>query len=209
MREKMPAKLYYRASGKVGSGGWWGLPPFRRINPGWEEHGVKGVRTEVAYESRARLLSQTALIAAVYGVGTYAIAPIAFGPFQARITDALLPVSWNKKVGLSGVLGVTLGVVISNLISPYGLPDIVLGTAANLVVASIAYWLRRYQSPKALAVAALQASVVVAFLIGVVLQGWIYSLNPAASFVSVLAGELVSCVGLGVPLNLALTARYR
>jgi uncharacterized membrane protein len=160
-------------------------------------------------KGRAELLAQTALIAAVYGIGTYAIAPIAFGPVQVRITDALLPISWNRRVGLSGVLGVTLGVVISNLISPYGLPDIVIGTAANLVVSLVAYWLGRWQSNGALVVAALQASAIVAFFIGVLLLGWVYSSDPAASFAAILAGELVACVGLGVPLNLALKTRYR
>ena len=158
-------------------------------------------------KSRAQLLAQTALIAAVYGVGTVAIAPLAFGPVQFRITDALLPLPWNRRVGLSGVLGLTLGVVISNLISPYGLPDIVLGTAANLVVASIAYVLGRYQSVKALVAAAVQSSLLVAFIVGVVLLGWVYSSDPLASFVSILAGELVACVALGVPLNLALKVR--
>ncbi len=62
---------------------------------------------------------------------------------------------------------------------------------ANLVVATVAYWLGRCQSTKWLIVAAIQASVVVAFLIGVVLLGWVYSLDPLAYFVSVLAGELV------------------
>jgi len=158
-------------------------------------------------KSRAQLLAQTALIAAVYGVGTVAIAPLAFGPVQFRITDALLPIPWNRKVGLAGVFGVTLGVIISNLISPYGLPDVALGTAANFVAASVAYLLGRYRSWRALVAAAVLASLVVAFMIGAVLLGWVYASDPLASFVSVLAGELVACVGLGVPLSLALKAR--
>jgi len=170
---------------------------------------VNDVKTSTVPRSRAQLIAQTALIAAVYGVGTYAIAPLAFGPVQVRITDALLPISWNRRVGLSGVLGVTLGVIISNLISPYGLPDIVLGTAANLIVASISYLLSRYQSWEGLLVAALQASAIVAFMIGVVLLGMVYSANPVASFASILMGELVACVGIGVPLGLALRSRYR
>jgi uncharacterized membrane protein len=160
-------------------------------------------------KSRAELLAQTALVAAVYAIGTYATAPIAFGPIQVRITDALLPISWNRRVGFAGVLGVTLGVVISNLISPYGLPDIVIGTAANLVVGLVAYWLGRWQSTGALVVAAVQASVIVAFFIGVLLLGWVYSSDPVASFAAVLVGELVACVGLGVPIMLALKTRYR
>lgn len=158
---------------------------------------------------RSELLAQTALIAAVYGIGTYAIAPIAFGPLQVRITDALLPVPWNRRVGVAGVLGVTLGVIISNLISPYGLPDLLIGTIANAVVGSLAYWLGRNQSLGSLVVAALQASVIVAFLIGVVLLGWVYSSDPVISFASVLAGELVACLGLGIPLTLALKTRFR
>lgn len=160
-------------------------------------------------KNRAELLAQTALIAAVYGIGTYAIAPIAFGPIQVRITDALLPIGWNRRVGFAGVLGVTLGVVISNLISPYGVPDIVIGTAANLLVGLVAYWLGRWQSTGALVVAAVQASVIVAFLIGVLLLGWVYSSDPVASFAAILVGELVACVGLGVPIMLALKTRYR
>lgn len=160
-------------------------------------------------KSRAELLAQTALIAAVYGIGTYAIAPIAYGPIQVRITDALLPISWNRRVGFAGVLGVTLGVVISNLISPYGLPDIVIGTAANLFVGLIAYLLGRWQSKGSLVVAALQASVIVAFFIGVLLMGLVYSYHPIASFAIMLVGELVACVGLGVPVMLALKTRYR
>lgn len=170
---------------------------------------MNDVKTSAVPRSRAQLIAQTALIAAVYGIGTYAIAPFAFGPVQVRITDALLPISWNRRVGLSGVLGVTLGVIISNLISPYGLPDIVLGTADNLIVASIAYLLGRYQSWEGLVVAALQASAIVAFMIGVVLLGMVYSANPVASFASILIGELVACVGIGVPLGLALRSRYR
>jgi uncharacterized membrane protein len=160
-------------------------------------------------KSRAELLAQTALIAAVYGIGTYAIAPIAFGPVQVRITDALLPIAWNRRVGFAGVLGVTLGVVISNLISPYGLPDIVIGTAANFIVGLLAFWLGRWQSKGSLIGAAVLSSVIVASFVGILLLGWIYSSDPVASFAAVLVGELVACVGLGVPVTLALKNRYR
>ena len=160
-------------------------------------------------KSRAELLAQTALIAAVYGIGTYAIAPVAFGPVQVRITDALLPIAWNRRVGFAGVLGVTLGVVISNLISPYGLPDIVIGTAANFIVGLLAFWLGRWQSKGSLVAAAVLSSVIVASLVGILLLGWVYSSDPVASFAAVLVGELVACVGLGVPLTLALKTRYR
>ena len=102
-----------------------------------------------------------------------------------------------------------MGVVISNLISPYGLPDIIIGAAANFAVGLVAYWLRRWQSKGALVAASIQASVIVAFFIGVLLLGWVYSSDSAANFVAILVGELVACVGLGVPLNLALKTRYR
>ena len=173
------------------------------------ELSVDAKTVTVGRPSRAELLAQTALIAGLYGLGTYAIAPLAFGPVQIRITDALLPISWNRRVGLSGALGVTLGVIASNVISPFGFPDLVIGTLANAVVGLLAYWLGRWQSTEVLVLAALQASVVVAFLVGVVLLGGIYSFDPVATFASVLAGELVSCVALGVPLTLAIKSRYR
>jgi hypothetical protein len=45
--------------------------------------------------------------------------------------------------------------------------------------------------------------------VGLLLLGWIYSSDPVASFAAVLVGELVACVGLGVPVTLALKNRYR
>jgi uncharacterized membrane protein len=158
-------------------------------------------------KSRAQLLAQTAVIAAVYGVGTYFLTGIAFGPIQVRVTDALLPVSWNRKIGMAGVLGVTLGVVISNVNLPLGLPDLLIGTVANAAVGLLAYWLGRFGSRKSLVAAALLASLGVALLVGALDLGWVYGFGVAFTFATVLVGELIACVGLGVPLNLALRNR--
>jgi uncharacterized membrane protein len=154
-------------------------------------------------------MAQTAMIAAIYGVGTYFLSGIAFGPIQVRITDALLPASWNRRIGTAGVLGVTLGVVISNVNLPLGYQDLAIGTAANAVVSLIAYWLGRYQTRRSLVAAAVIASVVVALLVGAVDLGWVYGFGVEFTFTAVLVGELVACVGIGVPLGLALKSGYR
>lgn len=74
-----------------------------------------------------------AILAAVYAIGTVALAPISFLAFQVRVTDALIPLAFYLK--RPAVAGVTIGVVIANLFSPFGFMDIIVGTAANFLAA--------------------------------------------------------------------------
>ncbi|MBO3803233.1 MAG: QueT transporter family protein [Candidatus Brockarchaeota archaeon] len=93
--------------------------------------------------SRTRDLVLTSIVAATYGAGTIAISPISYGPVQARLTDALIPTSYNKKVGKAAVIGTALGCIIANVVSPYGLPDVVIGTLANLLASGCSYACRK------------------------------------------------------------------
>lgn len=75
-----------------------------------------------------------AILAATYAIGTLVLAPISFLAFQVRVTDALIPLAFFLK--RPAVAGVTIGVVIANLFSPFGFMDIIVGTAANFLAAS-------------------------------------------------------------------------
>lgn len=69
-------------------------------------------------------LTKMALITALYVVVTIFLAPFSFGAVQLRFSELFnyLPL-FNKRY----ILAVTLGVAISNVASPLGLVDIVIG----------------------------------------------------------------------------------
>lgn len=143
-------------------------------------------------------------MAATYGAGTIAISPISYGPVQARLTDALIPTSYNKKVGKAAVIGTALGCIIANVVSPYGLPDVVIGTLANLLASGCSYACRKTLGIKGKLLAALTPSITIGFMIGGLLLSCVYGAPPLLTIATVTAGELISCVGLGVPLLEAL-----
>ncbi|MGQ9515046.1 MAG: QueT transporter family protein [Thermoproteota archaeon] len=157
----------------------------------------------------AQELVLTSIIAATYGAGTIAISPIGYGPIQARLTDALIPTSYNKKVGRAAIVGTALGCIIANIISPYGLPDILIGTLANLLASGASYAFRNILGLKGKILATLTSSIIIGVAIGGVLLYSFYGAPLAFTILTVTAGELVSCVGIGIPLLEALERIFR
>jgi hypothetical protein len=98
-----------------------------------------------------------------------AISPISYGPIQARIPDALLPISYYKKIGKAGAVGVALGCVVANIIFPYGVPDLVLGPLANILAGYSSYLCRNVPGYKGKLLAALISSFTIGALIGGIL----------------------------------------
>ena len=92
-----------------------------------------------------KTFARVAMIAAIYTVLTLCLAPISFGNFQIRISEALtmLPLIYSPSI-----IGVTLGCFLSNLIgammglNPTGLIDAVVGTLATLGAAYCTWKLR-------------------------------------------------------------------
>lgn len=82
-----------------------------------------------------KTFARVAMIAAIYTVLTLCLAPISFGNFQIRISEALtmLPLIYSPSI-----IGVTLGCFLSNLIgalmglNPTGMIDSIVGTIATL-----------------------------------------------------------------------------
>lgn len=93
-------------------------------------------------------LCRIAMIAALYTVISIAMAPLAFGAVQARVSEALtlLPVLTPL-----GTVGVTLGCLLTNTYGVasganiLGAADILLGTAATLLAAICTRALRRFR----------------------------------------------------------------
>ena len=73
---------------------------------------------------------QNGLLAALYVVLTYLMAPISFWAIQFRLSEILvLACFFDKKK----IVGLTLGCFLANLVSPLGLMDIGFGTLATFL----------------------------------------------------------------------------
>ena len=140
---------------------------------------------------------RTAVIAAGYAAVTILIAPIAYGPIQFRISDVLMPIPFIPYFGLAGVLGLAIGTLIANLISPYGLWDIVLGTLANLISGLGSYYARRIPDKNlGRIIAVIIPVIVVTFLIGFILLTLLFEVPIIIAVGGVFIGELVTA-GIG------------
>lgn len=91
-------------------------------------------------KSKVLYLAQAGIIAALYAVLTLAIAPLAYGQVQFRISEALtiLPVFTS-----AAIPGLTIGCLIANIVgSPFAV-DAIFGTAATLLAAICTYLCRK------------------------------------------------------------------
>ena len=154
---------------------------------------------------RVKVISLAAMVASLYAVGTVALTPIAYGLVQVRLTDALIALSFIPEMGWGVVLGVTLGNLVANAFSPYGFPDLILGTVANFLASCICMIFGRAKVRHGLLLGTLASSVVIALVVGAGLLYGIYRVaSPGVCFLAVLAGELISVVLVGSMLVKAL-----
>ena len=82
-----------------------------------------------------KYIVKAALIACVYFLSTVFLAPISFGANQIRISEALNMLVYFTE---SAVPGLTVGCLLANLSSPYGIIDIIGGSLTTLLSGIIA-----------------------------------------------------------------------
>lgn len=94
-----------------------------------------------------KFIARTGIIAALYFILTFAVAPIAYGPLQFRIGEALtlLPLLFPE-----AILGLTIGCFAANMLSPFSWADIVFGTLATLVAALMTYGIGQLMKNKSI-----------------------------------------------------------
>ncbi len=137
-----------------------------------------------------------AAVGAVYAVLSIfgSVFGVTFGPVQCRFAEALcvLPLFFPETVG-----GLFVGCLITNLLSPYGLLDIVVGSLTTLLAALLTSKCRhKWLAPlppvvcNGLFVGGMLAWEQVGFTDAYVAA---FALNAA----SVALGELLACCGLG------------
>ncbi len=144
-------------------------------------------------------VARTALIAAAYAVLTLAVPPFSYGPVQLRISEALcvLPFFMGE-----AVLGLTAGCFLANLIGmSFGLTlpwDVVVGTLATYLACLAASKIKnKWLLP-------LPSVIINALFIGVMVTYMLLDKVEALplwyNILTVGAGQVVACYGLGLPL---------
>lgn len=75
----------------------------------------------------------TAAAAALYAALTLFLAPLSYGPVQARLSECMVLLAYYNKKWIPGL---TAGCLLANLASPFGAADILCGTAATFLAVS-------------------------------------------------------------------------
>ncbi|MGX7149507.1 QueT transporter family protein [Enterococcus ureasiticus] len=140
-------------------------------------------------------LTKMALITALYVVVTIFLVPFSFGAVQLRFSELFnyLPL-FNKRY----ILAVTLGVAISNLASPLGLVDVVIGSLSTFVVLLLSYYVtKRLKSPiKKMILTAIICSLSMFTVAGQLT--YFYHLPFFYTWLTVAIGELLSMTVGGI-----------
>lgn len=78
----------------------------------------------------ARLISRQAIIATIYLVLTLSGFGFAHGPIQFRFSEVL---NWLAFLDPKNIIGLSIGCFLSNIPSPFGMLDMVVGTLGTLL----------------------------------------------------------------------------
>ena len=140
-----------------------------------------------------------AMIAAIYAVLTIVLAPISYGPIQVRLSEALTVLPALTPMGIPGLF---VGCIVANIISPYGLVDLVLGSLATLIAAIASYKLKDHPW-----LVPLPPVISNGLIIGSMLHFSYGVPNLQACMGWVALGEFLACYVIGMPL-LKLLGRY-
>lgn len=149
-------------------------------------------------------LTEAGMIAAIYAILTYlgTVLNFSFGIMQFRISEALtiLPIFTP-----AAIPGLAIGCLISNIASPFGLLDMIVGSLATLLAAILTRKLRNVCTVKKIPILSILSPVIVnAMFVPLVI-----ALSSGASsaitiytlgFCSIGISELLSCFILGIPL---------
>lgn len=131
-------------------------------------------------------------LASAFGLASYAV--------QIRFSEALTILPFFTPAAIPGL---TAGCLLSNLLTGCALPDILFGTLATLIGALLTRLLRRHKWLAPVPPIAANTLIIPPVLL------YAYGIRPLwLSFLTVFAGEVISCGVLGL-LLLRLLGRYR
>jgi len=154
--------------------------------------------------NRTQMIAMSSVLAAVYAVVTV-FAPVPqYQALQLRFADCLEVLAFF--IGWPGVLGLSLGCFVANVLSPYGLLDMLLGTFSTVVSTMTVMYVGRNSSVKNfegnLLISMGVSSIIMGVMIGYLLSfyGEIFGIAAAAVTLS----QVVAKVVIGYPIGLSL-----
>ncbi|MGE4282989.1 MAG: QueT transporter family protein [Clostridia bacterium] len=148
-----------------------------------------------------KFLVQAALIGAIYAVLTIAFAPFSYGIMQVRISEALTILPFFTPAAIPGLF---VGCLLANIYGGMGLADIVFGSLATLIAASLSYLVRKYKWLVPFPPVIVNALIVGTFLYYIFMNDPEMSAPLLVIMGWVGLGQLIACYGLGYPLMLLL-----
>ncbi len=148
-----------------------------------------------------------AMIAAIYAAATYlsSVFALAYGPVQFRISEALTVLAVFTPAAIPGL---TVGCILGNLSSPFGVWDIVFGSLATLLAAICARKLRKVTFKSLPLLSILMPVIFNAVIVGAEITFLFPTDAPSltAFIIAALqvgAGEAAVCLAGGIPLFFA------
>jgi len=146
---------------------------------------------------KTRSIAIVSSIAAVYAVSTVMLGSLGYSWVQVRISEALTPLPYL--LGVPAVFGLTLGVVVSNVFSPVGLPDLVFGPLLTLAAAILSYKVNFGRKM----LACIYPVVINGLGVSAYISGF-YNVPYLVCVLTVGVGETISAVLIGYPLLCAI-----
>ena len=156
------------------------------------------MNNQTSYRQKTVQLTQAAIIAALYIVLTFIANALGLANFavQVRFSESLTILPYFTK---SAIPGLFIGCLLSNILTGCAIPDIVFGSLATLIGSVITYTLRSHKWAAPIGPILSNALIIPFVLL------YAYGIQPLwFSFVTVTAGEIISCGILGMLLLLTL-----
>jgi len=152
-------------------------------------------------DRRTRLIAHAGIIAAIYVVITYMLAPISFGQIQFRISEALTILPLFTPAAVPGLF---IGCLIGNIIGGAVLPDVIFGSLATLIGALGTYALRNKPAYYGTVPPVVSNALIIPFVLK---YAYGIPFPIPLMMVTVGVGEAMSCGVLGMILYYALLTR--
>ena len=160
------------------------------------------MNNQTSYRQKTVQLTQAAIIAALYIVLTFIANALGLANFavQVRFSESLTILPYFTKAAIPGLF---IGCLLSNILTGCALPDILFGSLATLLGALVTYALRKNKWLPPFGPIVSNAVIIPFVLL------YAYGIKPLwFSFVTVTAGEIISCGLLGMLLLFSLE-KYR
>lgn len=148
----------------------------------------------------SKFIINSAMIAAAYIALSYisSLLSLSFGAIQFRLSEAL---NILAAVTPAAIPGLTIGCLLSNISSPFGIVDIIFGTVATLLSAVLINLIGKLKIKAMPVLAAIPPTVLNGLAVGIFTvfftDGTATIITFGLTFLSVAVSELIICALLG------------